>query len=743
MARTSSPLRFDSFADFPAIGGLQTLYIATDTNVIYYWDGGQYVSLSGGGWGGSVDSVNWQTGVVVLDTDDITDTATNRFTNDTDISRLANTSGTNTGDQDLSPYELLSNKSTNTALGTSDTLYPSQNAVKSYVDSIAQGLSVKKSVRLGTTSALPTNTYNNWASGVGATLTAVATGVLTIDSVTVALNDRVLIKNEVLEEYNGIYFCTVAGALWVAYVLTRSVDMDTTGEFDGSFTFIEEGTVNADTGWVCTTNWPVTVGTTDITFSQFSSAGAYTAWNGLTLTGSSFSIDTAITVDKNTAQTLTNKTLTSPAITTPTGIVKGDVWLWNVVNADTTTTANITDSSNKRFVTDANLTVIGNTSGTNTGDQTSVSGNAGTATALQTARTIGTATGDVTSSGSTFDGTANNTNALTIANSAVTLAKMADLAQDQFIGRTTASTGVPQTATITASARTVLDDTTVADMVNTLWWATSTGTGWLVRATSPTLVTPALWTPASGVMTNVTGLPLTTGVTGTLPVANWGTGATTLTANNVILWNGTSAVQVVAPWTSGNVLTSNGTTWQSTAPAGGGGSYTFVSKTTGSAVNNISITSLDLDTDKKYKIIVKWYIASLSSGTDIVLTMNADTSSGNYWYAYNWYGRNSDSNAAYQWADEAVNNIKLCDSFAMGSFELLLWQMTDGSNESKMIMGNGWLSRPFNTWQSREVTTINNSGNLQDNSNITSVQFDIFNSSDTANWEAIVYKLTE
>lgn len=81
---------------------------------------------------------------------------------------------------------------------------------------------------------------------------------------------------------------------------------------------------------------------------------------------------------------------------------------------------------------------------------------------------------------------------------------------------------------------------------------------------SPTLTTPVLGTPSSGTLTSCTGLPLTTGVTGTLPVGNGGTGTTSLTANNVILGNGTSAVQVVAPSTSGNVLTSNGSTWQST-----------------------------------------------------------------------------------------------------------------------------------------------------------------------------------
>jgi hypothetical protein len=87
-------------------------------------------------------------------------------------------------------------------------------------------------------------------------------------------------------------------------------------------------------------------------------------------------------------------------------------------------------------------------------------------------------------------------------------------------------------------------------------------------AGAPVVNGGALGTPSSGTLTNATGLPLTTGVTGTLPVGNGGTGSTTLTANNVLLGNGTSALQVVAPSTSGNVLTSNGTTWTSSAPTG-------------------------------------------------------------------------------------------------------------------------------------------------------------------------------
>jgi len=173
-------------------------------------------------------------------------------------------------------------------------------ATKLYVDEVAQGLDPKASVEYATAAALPAFTYNNGTSGVGATITANAFGALSIDGSSPSANARVLIKNETStnQPYNGIYVVTTVGDGSTAFVLTRANDFDGApgSEIPGAFVFVEAGATMADTGWVCITNAPVTVGTTNIVFTQFAGAGTYTAGTGLTLTGTVFSIsNTAVT----------------------------------------------------------------------------------------------------------------------------------------------------------------------------------------------------------------------------------------------------------------------------------------------------------------------------------------------------------------------------------------------------------------------------------------------------------------
>ena len=211
---------------------------------------------------------------------------------------------------------------------------PEQNqdaATKYYVDSVAQGLDPKASVNVSTTTALGSYTYNNGSAGVGATITGTATGVLTIDGQAVVLNDRVLVKNEPsaggLDAYNGIYLCTTAGAVGVAYVLTRSTDFNQPSEMYSAYAFTETGTYNADTGWVCTNNssTPITIGTTPILFTQFSGAGSYSANTsaGLSLSGTVFSakVDNNTTAFDGTGNIIikADANLTTPNIGAATG----------------------------------------------------------------------------------------------------------------------------------------------------------------------------------------------------------------------------------------------------------------------------------------------------------------------------------------------------------------------------------------------------------------------------------------
>jgi hypothetical protein len=141
-------------------------------------------------------------------------------------------------------------------------------ATKQYVDSVAQGLDAKASVRAATTADITLS------------------GTQTIDGVACIVGNRVLVKSQSNPWYNGIY--VVAAGAW-----SRATDMDAWAEVPGAFVFVEEGTANANTGWTSTADAGGTLGFNPIPWAQFSGAGTYTAGTGLSLTGSQFAVSDA------------------------------------------------------------------------------------------------------------------------------------------------------------------------------------------------------------------------------------------------------------------------------------------------------------------------------------------------------------------------------------------------------------------------------------------------------------------
>tara|TARA_R100000773_G_scaffold40039_1_gene35828 strand:+ start:191 stop:1450 length:1260 start_codon:yes stop_codon:yes gene_type:complete len=158
---------------------------------------------------------------------------------------------------------LNSQKITNLADPTAD----ADAANKGYVDGVAQGLDVKDSVKATTTANITLS------------------GTQTIDGIALSADDRVLVKNQNTASENGLYLCKAS--TW-----TRTDDLASGADAAGAFVFVEQGTVNAENGFVCTSNkGSAVVGTNNLTFAQFSGAGQVIAGNGLDKSGNTLSVD--------------------------------------------------------------------------------------------------------------------------------------------------------------------------------------------------------------------------------------------------------------------------------------------------------------------------------------------------------------------------------------------------------------------------------------------------------------------
>jgi hypothetical protein len=202
-------------------------------------------------------------------------------------------------------------------------------ATKQYVDSFVSGVVVHAACVTSTTSTLSSSTYDNGASGVGATLIANSNGLL--GSVggygSLIVNDRVLIKDQVSTLQNGIYIVTDLGSVSTPWILTRASDFDNSPSVEvraGDSTYIQDGTLNG-TQWVMITTGTVIIGTTAIVFTQFAGAGTYTGGSGISIAGTTISntgvlsniAGTGIGVSGATG----NITITNNGVTSLTGTV--------------------------------------------------------------------------------------------------------------------------------------------------------------------------------------------------------------------------------------------------------------------------------------------------------------------------------------------------------------------------------------------------------------------------------------
>ena len=178
-----------------------------------------------------------------------------------------------------------------------DNTLASAKAIKTYVDTVAAaGIHYHDPVRVES----PTNlnaAYNNGTAGVGATLTNSGTlAAISIDGVSLSLNDRVLIYNQTNAAHNGVYYVSTVGDGATAWVLTRTTDTDSYGASDpdalgeGDAFFVREGATGAGELYVMTTSGTITFGTTNITFSVIAETAVYSAGQSLTLSGTEFSV---------------------------------------------------------------------------------------------------------------------------------------------------------------------------------------------------------------------------------------------------------------------------------------------------------------------------------------------------------------------------------------------------------------------------------------------------------------------
>ena len=272
-----------------AVSGTTGTFTSTVVGVAGTFSGA--VSGTTGTFTGDISSTGSTAGNVQLGV-----TADNEIDTSSGSLTIDSAGGTVTIDDNLTisaskTIDMGANKVTNIA----DPTGAQDAASKAYVDAVKTGLDVKDSCDIATTADTSSWVYANGTAGVGATLTAAGNGVVALDSVNLTLNMRVLVKDQDPSTENGIYYVSTAGAGGAILVLTRALDANQPAELTGgSFTFVEQGTTQAENGYVFTHNGDPTfgVGNTALTVAQFSGAGQIIAGTSLTKSGNTMNVAT-------------------------------------------------------------------------------------------------------------------------------------------------------------------------------------------------------------------------------------------------------------------------------------------------------------------------------------------------------------------------------------------------------------------------------------------------------------------
>jgi hypothetical protein len=341
---------------------------------------------------------------------------------------------------------------------------PQDAATKSYVDTIAAAtLHYHDPVRVEAETELSA-TYNNGTSGVGATLTNTgAQAALVIDGVALNIADRVLIRLQSNAAHNGVYVVTTVGDNSSNWVLTRSDDADNNGSIspnslgEGDAFYVLEGSIGAGQLYVMNTMGAITFGTTDITFTQISSAQIYSAGAGLNLVGTTFIANVSLGLHTNGSyvESISNGSYL-------TGADGGAVGSTLTLGVDATSN----NTANKVVARDSNGDFSANTI------TATLNGNASTATVWQTSRSL-TLTGDVTGSISGVNGSGNISIATTIAANSVELGT--DTTGNYVAAGITSGNGISGSVNSEGGTFTVTSNATSANTNSTIVFRDNSG----------------------------------------------------------------------------------------------------------------------------------------------------------------------------------------------------------------------------------------------------------------------------